>query len=84
MKSDERTNKGWTCRRCTNGDHKACEGVVRGLSCVCTHEGTYVRVKADRCQTCDYVLTELKGARYCINHSCQEFKVVLTEVATDA
>lgn len=28
----------WTCRRCRNGDHKACEGDVRGLTCACACE----------------------------------------------
>jgi hypothetical protein len=27
--------EGWTCRRCANGDHKACEVEQRGLYCIC-------------------------------------------------
>ena len=26
---------GWTCRRCDNGDHYACEMEVNGVFCVC-------------------------------------------------
>jgi hypothetical protein len=26
---------GWTCRRCDNNDHGACEDEVNGLYCTC-------------------------------------------------
>lgn len=29
---------GWTCRRCANGDHDACEEEVRGLYCTCVED----------------------------------------------
>ena len=31
----EMSETGWTCRRCSNGDHKNCELEQRGLYCVC-------------------------------------------------
>ena len=73
---------GWTCRRCANGDHRACEQEVRGLSCVCQclvvdGDDSWHKRKAryeeepdrEACLSCYYISCHGQ----CINHSCGMF-----------
>ena len=43
----------------------------------------YERQPANRCDTCDFVLTELHGIRRCINHNCKAFGIDLPGEANE-
>ena len=71
---------GWTCRRCSNGDHKACEQEVRGLTCICqcsVADDGWLNRKArfesgenpTGCLSCYFILC----CDQCINHQCGLF-----------
>jgi len=72
------TDQGWTCRACANQYHDKCEEETNGVFCICQHT-TYTRQVANRCKECAFVLTELRGERWCIDHSCSMFGVRLSE-----
>lgn len=74
---------GWSCRPCARGEHDKCWKETNGVFCMCQHEATsYVRQEANRCEFCDYVLSELKGHQWCINHNCPEFEAYLSGAKT--
>ena len=77
--------KGWSCRPCARNEHGKCWEETNGVFCVCTHDAStrYERQAANRCDTCDYVLTELNSIRRCINHSCPAFGIDLIGAADE-
>ncbi len=45
------------------------------MFCVCQHENQETdRQVTDRCDSCDNVIAELNGRKWCINHECPKFE----------